>query len=108
MVMVKAIFVTVGSTKFDELVTAFTREEVISSLLGKGFTRLSIQCGDSYVSDSDAHSQIQDIKTTEIKGLRIEQYRFKPSLEEDFKSADLVISHAGWFDSVKSWLAGIS
>ncbi|EIN07425.1 glycosyl transferase [Punctularia strigosozonata HHB-11173 SS5] len=93
--MAKTAFVTVGSTKFDDLVTAFSREDVISSLQSKGYTRLNIQCGHSYASDSGTYPQLQDVRVIETGGLRIEQFRFKPSLEEDFRSADLVISHAG-------------
>ncbi|KAF6764761.1 glycosyltransferase 28 [Ephemerocybe angulata] len=87
-------FVTVGSTKFDDLVQHSLKEEVLLSLRNEGYTNLAVQCGNSsfefasVVADGGEHA-------LERAGVSVEVWKFKPSLEEEFDKADLVISHAG-------------
>ncbi|KIY68617.1 glycosyltransferase family 1 protein [Cylindrobasidium torrendii FP15055 ss-10] len=78
-------FVTVGSTRFDALVHAATTTDVLKALKSKGFTRLIIQCGNSDVAKDNVEEQ----------GIQIEAWRFKPTLQDTFNDASLVISHAG-------------
>ncbi|THH18496.1 hypothetical protein EW146_g2504 [Bondarzewia mesenterica] len=85
-------FVTVGSTKFDSLVQAVLSQPVIDTLRLKGYSKLVVQCGKSHIvgfADSETSW------TFETSGIKIEMWRFKPSLEEDCNAADLVIGHAG-------------
>ena len=101
--MDKIAFVTVGSTQFDALVDAVLGSEVIQVLQAYKFTRLVIQAGKSPIRiESAAVSKTISNEGTEIwgvnfKGLDAQIWRFKPSLETDIRSADLVICHAGEF-----------
>jgi len=87
-------FVTVGSTRFDALVQAVFTEDVLSSLCRKGYTSLVVQCGNSAF---ELASAIRDGDTHKMSraGVDIEFWTYKPSLQEDYEKADLVISHAG-------------
>ena len=78
------VFVTVGTTKFDSLIKTVFGSEVQKVLVEKNYKNLTVQIGNSQEPDL---KQVQ----TEID----EIYTFKTSLDEDIKSADLVIAHAG-------------
>merc|ERR1712189_79050 len=83
--MTKSLFVTVGTTKFDELIQTVTSERVLDVLVKKGFTKLTLQTGrGSYEVDRGYR---EDIK--------IDTYQYKPSIRSDIEDAALVISHAG-------------
>jgi len=88
------VFLTVGSTRFDALIVSAFTERFLSSLRKKGYTALVIQCGNSAFEVS---SKIQNGETQKLSraGVDIEFWKFKPSLQEDYEKADLVISHAG-------------
>jgi beta-1,4-N-acetylglucosaminyltransferase len=82
-------FVTVGSTSFDSLVQSVLSSSVLFTLRNKGYTSLAVQCGDSnFELASITHSLERD-------GIGVELWKFKPSLQEEYERADLVISHAG-------------
>ncbi|KAG9102816.1 N-acetylglucosaminyldiphosphodolichol N-acetylglucosaminyltransferase catalytic subunit alg13 [Ceratobasidium sp. 370] len=92
-----SVFVTVGSTKFDDLARAVLSSEVLGALHVRGFSELVFQCGNSDIaslvpcpSTGDEWSWTDD-KT----GMRILVWRFKPELAKNFEQAGLVISHAG-------------
>ncbi|XP_061582315.1 UDP-N-acetylglucosamine transferase subunit ALG13 homolog [Cololabis saira] len=81
----KTVFVTVGTTSFDELVESITSTEATQKLKARGYERLVVQVGrGSYLPDADS-----------CPHLRLEAFRFKDSIAEDMRQADLVISHAG-------------
>lgn len=88
-------FVTVGSTRFDELVQRALSDEVVGGLRQKGYTRLVVQCGNSefdadlYTHDGDTWTQRRD------EGCIVEVWRFKSTLQKEYERADLVVSHAG-------------
>lgn len=75
---------TVGSTKFDDLVKAMTSKRCIAVLKELGYTNLVIQHGKSRHALQSSSAQ-----------LSISAYDYKPSLKDDMKNASLVISHAG-------------
>jgi len=77
------VFVTVGTTRFDSLVSEVLKEAVIRELKLKGYDCIKIQSGKSVVPE-DHHITPN-----------VEVYDYKPSLKEDIESADLVVSHAG-------------
>lgn len=88
-------FVTVGSTRFDALVQQALSQPVVDALRTKGYTTLVVQCGDS---DFDHSRFIQEGEswTRRLEGVgHIEVWKFKPTLQEEYQQADLVISHAG-------------
>ncbi|XP_035264041.1 UDP-N-acetylglucosamine transferase subunit ALG13 homolog [Anguilla anguilla] len=81
----KTVFVTVGTTSFDELIESITSEEATQALSALGYKKLVLQVGRGAVlpgPDSCA-------------GLLVHAFRFKDSIAEDIRDADLVISHAG-------------
>ncbi|KAJ8282780.1 hypothetical protein COCON_G00052990 [Conger conger] len=81
----KTVFVTVGTTSFDELIESVTSQETTQVLSALGYKKLVLQVGRGAVlpgSDSCA-------------GLQVNAFRFKDSIAEDIRDADLVISHAG-------------
>ncbi|XP_065844230.1 UDP-N-acetylglucosamine transferase subunit ALG13-like [Oscarella lobularis] len=80
----KSVFVTVGTTGFDELIRKVTTERVKAVLAERGYDRLTLQIGRGDFQPETSSS----LPKTEF-------YRFKDSIAEDIKSASLVISHAG-------------
>ncbi|CAM9526666.1 unnamed protein product [Choristocarpus tenellus] len=83
--MGKYAFVTVGTTKFDDLIRAIDDPEVLLCLANRGFTSVVAQIG---------HGDYKPVFNTHTK-LCCEYFRFKPTLLEDMERADLVVSHAG-------------
>ncbi|KAF5365794.1 hypothetical protein D9758_003248 [Tetrapyrgos nigripes] len=87
-------FVTVGSTRFDSLVNRVLSTPVLSSLRNQGYSELVVQCGNS---DFDYAHLLQHQTSCDIDkdGVSIQLWRFKPSLQDEYERARLVISHAG-------------
>ncbi|XP_012257956.2 UDP-N-acetylglucosamine transferase subunit ALG13 homolog [Athalia rosae] len=82
----KKVFVTVGTTKFDELINTVTTPEVLKALSNRGYNHLILQIGNSSLKpDSSPRDGFQ----------QIEYFNLSPSIGEQMSSADLVISHAG-------------
>jgi beta-1,4-N-acetylglucosaminyltransferase len=75
--MVLHVFVTVGTTKFDDLINELVRQKDVFEDI-RAVVR--IQMG-----GSDLKESIPDW----------EVYKYKPSLKEDMEWADVIISHAG-------------
>lgn len=81
----KTVFVTVGTTSFDDLIESITCPEAVQVLKTRGYERLVLQVGrGSLLPAADSCPQV-----------KLEVFRFKSSIQEDMKQADLVISHAG-------------
>ncbi|XP_053735588.1 UDP-N-acetylglucosamine transferase subunit ALG13 homolog isoform X2 [Synchiropus splendidus] len=81
----KCVFVTVGTTRFDELIEHITSPKAVD--VGKG----------SILPESRSVGQIQ-----------LEAFRFKDSIAGDIATADLVISHAGAGSCLEALGAGKS
>ncbi|XP_034058799.1 UDP-N-acetylglucosamine transferase subunit ALG13 homolog [Gymnodraco acuticeps] len=94
----KTVFVTVGTTSFDELIESITSPETVQALTALGYERLVLQVGrGSLVPAADSSPHVT-----------LEAYRFKDSIAEDIEQADLVISHAGAGSCLESLGAGKS
>ncbi|XP_026213636.1 UDP-N-acetylglucosamine transferase subunit ALG13 homolog [Anabas testudineus] len=92
----RTVFVTVGTTSFDDLIENITSSEAVETLKAQGYERLVLQVGRGSllpVADSCPH-------------IRLEAFRFKDSIAEDIKRADLVISHAGAGSCLEALNAG--
>lgn len=77
------LFVTVGSTSFDELIRSVCSESCLKVLVSKGFNQVVLQIGrGTYIPEK---SPLLDIKW----------FDFKDSISDDLKNASLVIGHAG-------------
>ncbi|KAM9795272.1 UDP-N-acetylglucosamine transferase subunit ALG13 [Neosynchiropus ocellatus] len=94
----KSVFVTVGTTRFDELVEHITSPKAVEALRERGYGRLVLQVGKgSILPESQRVGQIQ-----------LEAFRFKDSIAGDIATADLVISHAGAGSCLEALGAGKS
>ncbi|GIX74176.1 protein adenylyltransferase Fic [Caerostris extrusa] len=78
-----SLFITVGSTSFDELIQTVTSPEVIKTLAGKGFKKVILQIGRGTVIPPKS-----DI-------IEIEWFRYKDSISQNIKEASFIIGHAG-------------
>ncbi|XP_004861481.1 putative bifunctional UDP-N-acetylglucosamine transferase and deubiquitinase ALG13 isoform X5 [Heterocephalus glaber] len=83
--MMKCVFVTVGTTSFDELIERMSAQESLRIFKSLGYSRLTLQIGRGTV--------VPEPFSTE--SFTLDVYRYKDSLQEDLQRADLVISHAG-------------
>lgn len=87
-------FVTVGSTRFDSLVQSVLSPPILSTLRLKGYTKLVVQCGNSNFELASSISGERSL-AVEREGVDIELWKFKPTLQKEYETADLVISHGG-------------
>jgi len=78
--MPRRVFVTVGTTSFDALIDACITPEFNKKLATLGFDELRLQVG-------------RGAAPTEAD--RITWFRFAPTITEEMRAADVVISHAG-------------
>lgn len=78
-----SVFVTVGSTSFDNLIKTVCSPNILQCLSDEGFKKVILQIGRGTV--------IPD--TSDI--IEVEWFRYKPSITQDVKNASLIIGHAG-------------
>lgn len=81
----KTVFVTVGTTSFDELIETITSSETLEALKSRGYENLILQVGRGKILPSSENRP----------QITLEAFRFKDSIAEDMRRADLIISHAG-------------
>ncbi|XP_048652875.1 putative bifunctional UDP-N-acetylglucosamine transferase and deubiquitinase ALG13 isoform X3 [Marmota marmota marmota] len=81
----KCLFVTVGTTSFDDLIACVSAHDSLQIIKSLGYNRLILQIGRGTV--------VPEPFSTE--SFTLDVYRYKESLKEDLQKADLVISHAG-------------
>lgn len=79
----KHIFVTVGTTKFDKLISAMTNEIILNSLIKLGYSSIQFQTGNG------------NFTTVSNESIEIKYKSFFENFEDEIKRSDLVISHAG-------------
>lgn len=97
------LFVTVGTTSFDELIKSVNSQKVLDFLVEMGFDEIVYQIGrGSYIPCNPLNSQvifiiIQSNETFHYKTLKISYYKYKDSLGPEITSSDLIIGHAGNF-----------
>ena len=98
-----SVYVTVGTTSFDSLIQALDNAEVAAVLKESGYKTLTMQvwllllskaCLTSVLRQIGRGSYIPTVLPT-VKDFDFSFYTFKPSIQEDMTSADLIISHAG-------------
>ncbi|TPX60671.1 undecaprenyldiphospho-muramoylpentapeptide beta-N-acetylglucosaminyltransferase [Powellomyces hirtus] len=80
----RTVFVTVGTTQFNDLVNMACTLEFLLTLQAEGYTELIIQHGAGPLPKTPTHSPIP------VKG-----FAFKGDLSKEIENAALVISHAG-------------
>lgn len=85
----KRIFVTVGTTEFENLIKQIDNEAFINILLQLNCKELIIQIG------RGVYIPINLPQSCANHSILYECYRFKSNLDENMKAADLIITHCG-------------
>ncbi|EFX72445.1 hypothetical protein DAPPUDRAFT_308239 [Daphnia pulex] len=80
----KIVFVTVGTTQFDELITQVLHPNTLEILEDEGFCTMIVQIGRGVEPPIPISRRIQ-----------ISCYHFKENISFDMEAASLIISHAG-------------
>ncbi|XP_055583656.1 putative bifunctional UDP-N-acetylglucosamine transferase and deubiquitinase ALG13 [Falco cherrug] len=80
----KCVFVTVGTTSFDDLIATICSPAALQVLQSRGYEKLVLQVGRGALPPALSGT-----------ALAVEAFRYKESLAEDLGRADLVVSHAG-------------
>ncbi|XP_046827794.1 UDP-N-acetylglucosamine transferase subunit ALG13 homolog [Vespa crabro] len=80
------VFVTVGTTSFDDLISTILNPEILEALALRGYNYLSLQIG---------KSSLEPDCTSRCGINHIEYFHLSSSIEDYIQAADLVISHAG-------------
>ena len=88
----KKLFVTVGTTSFDALIHALDDADTVSLLRRAGFKHVTVQFGRGELGRATGGGLAHLVSGEE---LTVTLFDFKPSLREDMRSADLVVTHAG-------------
>lgn len=84
--LTQRIFVTVGTTKFDELIETVLSSEVLEVLSSKGYYEIILQVGRTlFVPDC----------TPRCGFVNIEYFNLSADIISYVQNADLIISHAG-------------
>lgn len=86
----RRIFVTVGTTKFQQLTDVIQNDEILQHLQRIKCEQLIIQYG----SASTISGEFKD-RCRAVYGIQVTSYDYKPNISDDIRSSDLVISHAG-------------
>ncbi|XP_055618501.1 UDP-N-acetylglucosamine transferase subunit ALG13 homolog [Toxorhynchites rutilus septentrionalis] len=81
------VFVTVGTTKFEELIDKVTEPSVVNELRRMGCRTLNLQIGRGKDPTIAKELFANDIE--------VKFFDLKSSIADDIRQADLVISHAG-------------
>ncbi|KAL3285872.1 hypothetical protein HHI36_000392 [Cryptolaemus montrouzieri] len=79
----KHLFVTVGTTKFEKLISALSDEKILDILAKLGYTSIQFQTGNGHFKK--VSHQLIDIKYN----------KYFEDFQNEIKQSDLVISHAG-------------
>lgn len=89
--MVKKLFVTVGSTRFDTLVNTVLDSAFLELLSCEHYASLTLQHGQSVL----AHPELLKPAFLKRLGMQVQAYAYKNDILDDMKEADVVICHAG-------------
>ena len=104
MSVLRTVFVTVGTTLFDDLIESVTNANFLTDLYELEFRRIVIQFGKGVVPNfvNNVFSANEDLVRGVFhlpddceKIIEYEVFRFKPSLDQDMNVAHWIISHAG-------------
>jgi len=85
--MFKRVFVTVGTTSFQQLIRLIMSDEVVDQFFKWGVSEVIVQGGKNDLYGNFKEWTERDIKFT--------FYDYKSTIAEDIDWADLIISHAG-------------
>ncbi|KAI0232981.1 N-acetylglucosaminyldiphosphodolichol N-acetylglucosaminyltransferase [Lamellibrachia satsuma] len=80
-----SVFVTVGTTSFDQLIQTVSNDTVLQVLQKLGYCHMVLQIGRGSYEPTPQNTD----------SFKLEYFKFKDSIAEDIRCADLIISHAG-------------
>ena len=87
--MSNALFITVGTTEFDQLMKSIDVSSFFECVRNCRFTKITVQMGRGIHAPNELKAYC------ERSGIEFELYQFKNTLDADMKAADLIISHCG-------------
>lgn len=90
MIEFRNIFVTVGTTQFDDLIATILSPQSLQQLNAFNCKNLRIQFG----TGRDIETAAIDL-ALQCYGIVVDCYRLKNNILDDIRNSDLVISHAG-------------
>ncbi|VDL94843.1 unnamed protein product [Schistocephalus solidus] len=94
-----AVFVTVGTTSFDELIESVNSPEFHSALLRLGYKKLFVQFGNGSIEPSITPMNPGNMDFVEFgqlhSKLKVHSFRYHDNLGEFFSQCELIISHGG-------------
>lgn len=83
------VFITVGTTEFDQLIRRIDTEIFLQHAKFVGISKLIVQFGRGYYEPTYLQENCGHY------GISATIYRFKDSLDADMENADVIISHCG-------------
>lgn len=83
------IFITVGTTKFNELIECIENEKIANILINQ------LKCKQLTVQIGNGVNYFNDNSTNAYNNINLNIYDYKSSIKNDIDNANLVISHAG-------------
>lgn len=93
------LFVTVGTTKFDEMVAVVDSEPFAAMAAAQGVTAITVQLGHGARTPTGVPGRPDaacgEVWTYSRCGVQYEAFRLKTSVAADVEAADVVVSHAG-------------
>lgn len=89
MTMIENLFVTVGTTDFDDLIKACDTEDFIEILVSLKVKQLVVQIGRGKFEPRLLKTACADI------GISVKIFRFKSNLDSEVREANLIVSHCG-------------
>ncbi|ORX87605.1 glycosyl transferase [Anaeromyces robustus] len=94
--MIQSVFLTVGTTRFDDLLKEINQESFFKALISLGFKNLIVQYGNSILPENFPKDKYT-LETGETLSINLYKFKFNDSKSfyNDMKQADLIISHAG-------------
>lgn len=86
----RKVFVTVGTTQFDDLISTILSSQCLNQLKAFKCEHLVIQFGTGHEIDAPLIESAE-----QHYGITVESFRLKNNILDDIENSNLVISHAG-------------
>ena len=97
------LFVTVGTTQFDELIDVIDSDAFATAAAERGVDRVTVQIGRGTRTPDPAHEIGADAWVYIRCGVAYDVYRMKRDIGPDLMCANLVICHAGEGMTAVTW-----
>jgi beta-1,4-N-acetylglucosaminyltransferase len=98
----KELFVTVGTTSFDALMSAMDSEDVLRVASKYGISHITLQVGRGEIPTQHEWVFEDTLGSAEVGGLaygiRLSYFRYHSDLKAFVSKADFIVGHAGMSD----------